>query len=937
MKFGFTMCVVSAFAAQAVAQQCTSGLVPMGYMGVSDENGSTSVAPSARVNAMALWDSDGDGPLPEMLVVGGAFRSIDGVPASSIAAWDGVSWRAIGEGFLNRANPGALDGNLDSEVTALTVHDGTLYAAGRLAFATPTGSVVPLRAARWTGSAWEQIGQDNSSAGTARIHAIQVAYGRLYVGGSFTYISNGSRYALGYYNTIAPNVPLLPVAGMSNSLQSIVRSMTMFGGELFVAGNIKPTFSVDYRAVRLAATDEFTPTQLECVGSCGGSAQQLFVAGDQLYVAGNLLLQNGTPRPVSRYLGNGLGWEPVGTAFVSLDSNTQVSVAVDSQGSVYRSLGFFAERWDGTNWVVLGAINGGTSVVNGSNVSARLLGAYEGKPIVGGRFATVQDGSTSVNTARFLESLAYVNSDGYFMPISQGVDNSVSDMALMGDDIIAVGRMGSAGGRRCGNIAVFGADNRWRPWSNNNGFERQTRSVAMYQGQPIVSGGFDASGLANSPFIRRWNGSQWVDMPATPVGVVETFVVAGDELWAEALTFRGSTDAPWVYRWDGLQWVASPAGRTIVRLQNCLGQIWGTRSGTISTSKVARWNGSAWEDVGPLTSAGKALLGEYQGSVLALGYSQAALGQIRTGMYRLVNDEWAYVGDFAQPRSLSASQGAGFNTRRVARSGNLFVPSGMSIDGSGFAYPTASVWDGLSWSTLGALAINIPAQQITFVSSSQGGIPIARGDDVFLAGAFVGRYERPGQTSFTLRRAASYFAKLGEGWRSEFSPHEDYVLDTGDTLVINSGATQFASGIWRLNGSLISNGMRASGAFVDGANTQTLTISNISRAEAGLYDFTTFLPGCVSSPTFSSFTAAASARRAVGVSITNECDSIDFNNDGSAPDPQDIEAFLSVFSEGTCVPANAQCNDIDFNNDGSVFDPRDIEAFLSVYSEGACL
>ncbi len=69
----------------------------------------------------------------------------------------------------------------------------------------------------------------------------------------------------------------------------------------------------------------------------------------------------------------------------------------------------------------------------------------------------------------------------------------------------------------------------------------------------------------------------------------------------------------------------------------------------------------------------------------------------------------------------------------------------------------------------------------------------------------------------------------------------------------------------------------------------------------------------------------------------NVCDSIDFNNDGSFFDPQDIEAFLSVYSEGPCIPGGATCNDIDFNNDGSFFDPQDIDSFLSVYSEGPCI
>ncbi len=69
---------------------------------------------------------------------------------------------------------------------------------------------------------------------------------------------------------------------------------------------------------------------------------------------------------------------------------------------------------------------------------------------------------------------------------------------------------------------------------------------------------------------------------------------------------------------------------------------------------------------------------------------------------------------------------------------------------------------------------------------------------------------------------------------------------------------------------------------------------------------------------------------------TQTCDSIDFNNDQATYDPRDIEAFLSVFSEGPCIPEGTQCNDIDFNNDGESFDPLDITAFLRVFAEGAC-
>jgi len=66
------------------------------------------------------------------------------------------------------------------------------------------------------------------------------------------------------------------------------------------------------------------------------------------------------------------------------------------------------------------------------------------------------------------------------------------------------------------------------------------------------------------------------------------------------------------------------------------------------------------------------------------------------------------------------------------------------------------------------------------------------------------------------------------------------------------------------------------------------------------------------------------------------CDSIDFNNDTAFFDPTDIDAFLSVFSEGPCIPETATCNELDFNNDGALFDPCDIDSFLLQFSEGPC-
>jgi hypothetical protein len=138
------------------------------------------------------------------------------------------------------------------------------------------------------------------------------------------------------------------------------------------------------------------------------------------------------------------------------------------------------------------------------------------------------------------------------------------------------------------------------------------------------------------------------------------------------------------------------------------------------------------------------------------------------------------------------------------------------------------------------------------------------------------------------------------------------VLATGTNLVFQ----------WQRNGVNLPNDPR----FL-GLSSSTLTINDIELGDAGDYR-------CVVSASCGA--PVNSSQAALTVTTGPTCDSIDFNNDASFFDPQDIEAFLSVFSEGPCVPETAACSDIDFNNDASLFDPCDINSFLLSFAEGPC-
>ncbi len=116
------------------------------------------------------------------------------------------------------------------------------------------------------------------------------------------------------------------------------------------------------------------------------------------------------------------------------------------------------------------------------------------------------------------------------------------------------------------------------------------------------------------------------------------------------------------------------------------------------------------------------------------------------------------------------------------------------------------------------------------------------------------------------------------------------------------------------------------GGRITGLGTPDITVFDFTEEDRGLYRVqVTNSCGTLNGGEFP-----------LGGPIGPTCDSIDFNNDTSFFDPQDIDAFLSVYSEGPCIPEEAACNDIDFNNDGSVFDPCDIDSFLLQFSEGPC-
>jgi hypothetical protein len=101
----------------------------------------------SAVQELAVYDRDGAGPAGPLLVAGGGFGSIGGISNTSNAAWDGTQWVALGSG-------------VDDEVYALlpvpSASAGVdLIVAGYFENA---GGVQATHVARWDGSSWSAMG-----------------------------------------------------------------------------------------------------------------------------------------------------------------------------------------------------------------------------------------------------------------------------------------------------------------------------------------------------------------------------------------------------------------------------------------------------------------------------------------------------------------------------------------------------------------------------------------------------------------------------------------------------------------------------------------------------------------------------------------------------------------------------------------------------------
>ncbi|MFM9994913.1 MAG: hypothetical protein ACKVU4_03830 [Phycisphaerales bacterium] len=165
------------------------------------------VAELRAIEALTVYNGE--------LVASGYFDFAGGVPASSVARWNGQNWQNLGTGItFARGGIG---------LRALCVHDGWLIAGGN---ASQIVGVSVNRVARWNGTVWEPLGSGLGS----HVYAAASYAGDLYVGGAF--ITAGGNQAFYFARWDGTQW-----GAASTGTTDDVRALTHHNGKLIVGGD----------------------------------------------------------------------------------------------------------------------------------------------------------------------------------------------------------------------------------------------------------------------------------------------------------------------------------------------------------------------------------------------------------------------------------------------------------------------------------------------------------------------------------------------------------------------------------------------------------------------------------------------------------------------------------------------------------------------------
>ncbi|HSA28737.1 MAG TPA: PHB depolymerase family esterase [Phycisphaerae bacterium] len=349
--------IILAFATMSCAQ-CGDHWLP--GEGVSGING--------EVYASTVWDPDGAGPQPPLLVVGGRFSTGGQLEASNIAAWDGSAWQVLGSGL----------GGEYPEVQALAVYKGQLIAAGHF---TTAGGVSANHIALWDGATWQTLGSGiGGPPPYVNVNALTVYSNELIAGGYFTTAGGVSANHIARWDGIRWQA----LGSGIGSFYPYVSALAVYNGRLIAAGNFEYAGGISAKFIA-----QWNGSGWQTLGSGANSYVTALAVYNGSLVAAGMFTTVGGPsaKHIARW--NGSAWQALGSG---TDYEVQALSVRDTEliaGGDFTTAGGVnvnhIASWDGLRWQALEAGVGGGHPFS----SVRALTDYNGKLSIGGDCAPI--------------------------------------------------------------------------------------------------------------------------------------------------------------------------------------------------------------------------------------------------------------------------------------------------------------------------------------------------------------------------------------------------------------------------------------------------------------------------------------------------------------------------------------------------------------------
>jgi len=269
------------------------------------------------------------------LYVGGIFNLAGGLTVSNLARFDGTTWSDVGGGVFGT-------------VRAMEVFDdGTgpqLYVAGSFFQAGGSGGIPVSNIARWDGQAWNPVG-----AGTnATVHALEVyddgTGPALYVGGDFTSAGGSTADHVARWDGLSWSEV---GGGVNRFVTDLLVADLGSGPELVVGGDFSTAGGIAADDVAVWNGTSWAP-----LGAGPGASVRTLVLHDD---GSGTALYSGSSQFVSRW--DGLQWVSVGAASAPAAAAQVLLSHDDGAGpALYAGVSQVGGllRWDGVSWSGVG-------------------------------------------------------------------------------------------------------------------------------------------------------------------------------------------------------------------------------------------------------------------------------------------------------------------------------------------------------------------------------------------------------------------------------------------------------------------------------------------------------------------------------------------------------------------------------------------------------